>query len=139
MPNLNGVFATLIGYQAGAKCYAKHYGISLQEVRIPNDSDWEGLIKDVHMNLTASWTRITNFTPKISRAYLDKIEPGRTDQYQWRGLTNEPFIFDRSGAVRLSYNDIQEQLPSGGSPGVSQSHFLPLPNHFMKIGDVEET
>jgi hypothetical protein len=133
VPNLNGVFATLVGYQSGARCYAKHYGISLQEVRVPNDSDWQGLIKDIHINIIVVSTRITNFAPRISQTFTATLPPGTTMQFQWKGMSNEPCIFDRSGAVKISYEDIRQGLPSGGSTVVNETHFVSLPDHIVRV------
>jgi hypothetical protein len=133
VPNLNGVFATLVGYQSGARCYAKHYGISLQEVRAPEDSDWQGLIKDIHLNIIAVSTRITQFAPRVSQSFRSTLAPGQTMQFQWKGMSNEPFIFDPSGAIRISFEDIRRGLPSGGSTVKNQSHFVALPDHILKV------
>jgi hypothetical protein len=133
VPNLNGVFATLVGYQSGARCYAKHYGISLQEVRAPEDSDWQGLIKGIHLNIIAVSTRITQFAPRVSQSFRSTLAPGQTMQFQWKGMSNEPFIFDPSGAIRISFEDIRRGLPSGGSTVKNQSHFVALPDHILKV------
>jgi len=137
VPNLNGVFATLVGYQSGARCYAKHYGISLQEVRAPEDSDWQGLIRDIHLNIIAVSTRITQFAPRVSQSFRSNLAPGQTMQFQWKGMSDEPFIFDQSGAVKMSYEDIRRSLPSGGSTVRDQSHFVALPDHILKVDGTE--
>lgn len=49
--NIHGIFASKMGFQSGAILYAQKYGIQLMEVRKPIDSDWEGRIKDIHVEL----------------------------------------------------------------------------------------
>lgn len=48
-------------------------------------------------------------------------------------MSNEPFIFDPSGAIRISFEDIRRGLPSGGSTVKNQSHFVALPDHILKV------
>ncbi len=49
--NIHGIFASKMGFQSGAILYAQKYGIQLMEIRKPFDSDWEGRIKDIHLEL----------------------------------------------------------------------------------------
>jgi hypothetical protein len=48
-----GLMVTKVGYQSGAKDFAKYNGIDLKLVRPPLDSDWNGLVKsiDIHIML----------------------------------------------------------------------------------------
>jgi len=128
IPRLNGIFATLRGYQRGAKCYAKYYGISLQEVRVPNASDWEGLIKDIHIKIHIITKRITNIAVRVSRAL-----PGQEMKFEWGAMTDVPFIFDRSGDVKISYRDLEQRLPCGTTTAINQKYFVALPGHVLKI------
>lgn len=49
--NINGIFVCKEGYQSGAKSFAGFYGINLKELRVPNDSDWEGRIRNIKLNI----------------------------------------------------------------------------------------
>lgn len=40
-----------MGFQNGAIVYAQKYGIQLMEIRHPIDKDWEGRIKNIHLDL----------------------------------------------------------------------------------------
>lgn len=51
--NARGIIVTKTGYQSGAAEFANYYGISLKILRKPNDNDWKGRIKDIHINITA--------------------------------------------------------------------------------------
>ena len=46
-----GILVTKTGYQSGAIETAKINGIILYELREPNDSDWEGRIKTIHLQM----------------------------------------------------------------------------------------
>lgn len=47
-----GVLVTRAGFQAGAKDFAQYHGIGLKLLRAPLEEDWEGLIKNVGVNIT---------------------------------------------------------------------------------------
>lgn len=49
--NIHGIFASKMGFQSGAIVYAQKYGIQLMEIRHPIDKDWEGRIKNIHLDL----------------------------------------------------------------------------------------
>ena len=126
IPNLKGIFATRIGYQSGAKRYAEHYGIKLEEVRVPEKADWVGKIKDIHLTINAVSARVTDFAPRVSQAFRSKLTTGQALKFQWAGMSDAPLIFDKSGAAKISYNDIILSLPTGNTPAVGRKHFVPL-------------
>ena len=51
--NAQGIIVTKTGYQSGAAKFANYYGIGLKVLRKPNDNDWKGRIKDIHINIKA--------------------------------------------------------------------------------------
>jgi len=137
VPGLNGVVATLVGYQSGAKRYAKYYGISLQEIRVPNDSDWDGRMRDIHVTIHIVNPRITTFNPRISAAFRSKMSPGESLQLQHSGLAQDPIIFDRAGNAKLSYEELRRSLPAGLSPVIGRTHFVDLAGHVLRINGVD--
>ena len=46
-----GIFAAKNGFQSGAIKLAKQYGITPVEIRRPNDMDWEGKIRNIHIDI----------------------------------------------------------------------------------------
>jgi hypothetical protein len=46
-----GIFVSRSGFQSGALEYAKHHGIKAYELREPKDSDWDGYIKIIHIEM----------------------------------------------------------------------------------------
>lgn len=51
--NVQGIIVTKTGFQSGAAEYANYYGIDLKLLRKPNDQDWEGRMKDLHLHIIA--------------------------------------------------------------------------------------
>lgn len=58
-----GIFVTRTGYQKGAIDVAKANGVLLYEFREPNEKDWKGKIKTIHLNFHGyvPSTKIANF------------------------------------------------------------------------------
>ncbi len=50
-----GVIVSREGFTSGAIALAKQKNISLVEMREPNDADWEGKIKTIHIMLHSTW------------------------------------------------------------------------------------
>lgn len=64
IPNSSGILITTNGFQSGAQQYAEFYDIGLKLIRRPQDSDWDGCIQIVNVNIDF-----------ISTSYLDlKVE-----------------------------------------------------------------
>jgi len=51
--NCVGIMVTKTGYQSGVVDFAKHNRIGLKLLREPTDDDWEGKVKDIHIEITA--------------------------------------------------------------------------------------
>lgn len=51
--NAQGLIVTKTGYQSGTVQFANYYGIGLKELRKPNDLDWQGRVKDIHIVIIA--------------------------------------------------------------------------------------
>ena len=133
VPNLNGVFATLVGYQRGAKLFAKHYGISLREVRAPTDEDWAGRVRRIHIRLHVVMPKITAFQPRISPAFLQTLGPDASKVVELGFSTDDDIIFDPGGTPVASYEALRQGLPTTGQTASGQQHFVPFPNHTLRM------
>ena len=51
LPGVAGVFVTTVGYASGALDVARANQIGTYVLRAPTDSDWDGLMKTLHVNL----------------------------------------------------------------------------------------
>lgn len=61
LQGVKGIIATKIGFQKGAEDWAKKHGIQAMVIRHPIDEDWEGRVKDIHLNIIASFVDNTRF------------------------------------------------------------------------------
>ncbi|NTW48637.1 MAG: restriction endonuclease [Chlorobiales bacterium] len=64
---IKGIMVTKVGYQSGAKQFAVHHGISLKEIRFPEEKDWEERIKRIEDQLILTAKRIK----KVDEVNLD--------------------------------------------------------------------
>jgi hypothetical protein len=112
IPNLNGIFVTLEGFQAGAKKYAEHYGIELKELRAPKESDMEGRIQNVHIRYHIIMAKIVKMTPKINDAFLVTLDKDEKLLSTFSGTTHDPYIINSAGQKLASYEDMRCDLPT---------------------------
>ncbi|MCL1873353.1 MAG: restriction endonuclease [Clostridiales bacterium] len=107
--NIKGVFVSKYGFQAGAKQFAKYYGISLKEMRPPTDKDWEGRIRT--LDLTISEVYATNIQRKffLDMDWIKKAYPEFT-RLKHSARNNETMIVDSAGNVINSMMDFDNQL-----------------------------
>jgi hypothetical protein len=130
VPNLNGIFATQVGYQSGAKTYAAHYGISLKEVRPPKQHDWEGRIKDIHFEFNILEINIEEFVPLFSESMKQKLN-GQQSLELGFGI-HDPLIFDPNGNPVATYENLRGKLPTDGIPFSGREHTLAFPGHTIR-------
>ena len=86
-----------MGFQSGAIVYAQKYGIQLMEIRHPIDKDWEGRIKNIHLDLclrTIGEIRPQIFVNKTRVAELGIAPP---ENKEFNKLTDQVRIdFDKT-------------------------------------------
>ena len=117
IPNLRGIFATKLGYQAGALKKAQENNIDLLIVREQNDSDWmdeEGnpLVKIVHVDIFGyAPALICSFQPYFDINWIkENTDIDTTKPFQVRGLNNEIFIDDVKKNESYSLYDLSSKL-----------------------------
>ncbi|MBY3522806.1 hypothetical protein GFL85_27215 [Rhizobium laguerreae] len=134
VPGLSGVFATLVGYQSGAKRYADHYGISVKELRAPTETDWNGRVKTIVMTFHIVVPEITKFTPQISQSFLDAMQPDEEISFTAGLSTHEKIVYGPPGTTSsYSYEDLRQMLPHGHDSEKDLTYRLSLPHHIFKI------
>lgn len=69
--NAQGLIKTKTGYQSGVAGFANYYGIGLKVLRRPNDQDWQGRIKDIHIDITAKTVASSEDKPLSVQMFLE--------------------------------------------------------------------
>ncbi len=68
--NCVGIMVTRTGYQSGAAAFCKHYGLALKLLREPTEKDWEGRIKEIHINMIPRVPVSNETHPIVCSLYL---------------------------------------------------------------------
>ena len=68
--NAQGIIVTKTGFQSGAAEYANYYGIDLKLLKRPTDKDWEGRMKDLHLNIIAKSVASSKSKPLVVQMKL---------------------------------------------------------------------
>lgn len=122
--NVTGIMATKIGYQEGAKKFASHHGISLKELRVPNQD--EGIIGELEIQIQAKtrrrlfwideeWAQTNGFDTRQYRMLLDTI--GLSNNKVWEDATHIPLdttsdnIKNEQGEIITNLNLLEKDLP----------------------------
>ena len=121
---VNGIMVTKIGYQKGAKEYAKEYGISLKELRIPKYG--ETIVGEIELHfhvesrqtlfkIDEQWTSEHHINIAGYKQRLDIIGP--INSHKWSKATHIPLpttdniIRDARGQEITSLELLEKQIP----------------------------
>ena len=95
-----GIYITKTGYQKGAKDFAKHHGIKLYEFRQPNEKDWKGKVRDIHIDIEYSTPIVEKINFVIDCEWLkihcknNNIPP--SENYNFRECSEAVFLYDEN-------------------------------------------
>lgn len=95
--NARGIIVTKTGYQSGAAEFANYYGIDLKVLRKPNDADWQGRMKDIHIKIIAKTVVSTEDKPLSVQVKLkakDEAQRLRLEKLNDVGRLNVPSVPD---------------------------------------------
>lgn len=81
MPGVRGLIVTTIGFQKGAVEYAKTHQIGLKVVRPPKDDDWEGRLREVHLDLQIREPELIGCDVQLDREWLLANMTGEPDSF----------------------------------------------------------
>ena len=123
--NVNGIMVTKVGYQKGAKEYAKEYGISLKELREPRTA--ETIIGEIELHfhvesrqtlfkVDEEWAKDHQISIAGYKQRLDMIGLAKT--HKWSTAThiplstNDSFIRDAGGKVITTIEALEKAIPN---------------------------
>ncbi|MDR1198960.1 MAG: restriction endonuclease [Prevotellaceae bacterium] len=134
--NVNGIMATKIGYQSGAKQFADHYGINLKELRFPNDKDWKGRIKTIDIAIQMVIPDIKQRIPLFDNDWLKANIALQKKQitYSLTGLTNEMIIYNEKGEKITDFFELDNKVPCLDKIDKKNlEHIFPFENAFFDV------
>ena len=110
-----GIFVTRTGYQSGAKSVADSNGIKIYELREPTDDDFEGKIKEIHVNLHFQLPQLSQQQPIVDVDWA-KSEKERLDlddgelKIHLEGMEDQIYFKDGQDAPIISFREASQQL-----------------------------
>lgn len=106
-----GIFVSKAGFQKGAIIFAKSHGIELVELRKPEEYDWEGLIKSIHIDLNMYNVRnVEVIDIKIDENW--RLENNIKEFIlKYEGLNTEFYFYNKEKEKEFSLLDLTNKLP----------------------------
>ena len=108
---IRGIYACKNGYQKGAKQFAEAYGIQLMEIRHPTDADWEGRMRDIHIDIHMFTIANPNVKFTIDGKWMRVNYPDEKLITEFCEKTDEVYIEDTSNNTVINMLDIINRLP----------------------------
>ncbi|EJL6325643.1 hypothetical protein CGT77_18075 [Vibrio cholerae] len=128
--NIKGIFVTKKSYQKGAKQFAEYYGISLKEMRYPNESDWEGRAKRIIFNSRCIMNRVKDREIFIDDEWAKQT--GYDSRTPLSGMSDQVFINDRNEGIRQSMLHIEGHLPNDKVEESNRVHLVKYENAYIE-------
>lgn len=113
-----GVVVSRKGFQQGAREFAAAHGILIYELREPQDSDWDGYVREVHieMQLLVPVLHAFQLIPDAEWARSEKQRLGLADTpipIEFRCPLGELVFRREDGSVLTNAGDVVEKLAPG--------------------------
>ncbi|WP_052448000.1 restriction endonuclease [Vibrio rotiferianus] len=128
--NIKGIFVTKKSYQKGAKEFADYYGISLKEMRYPNEADWEGRAKTIVFNSRCIMNRV-----KDREIFIDSDwakQSGYDNTLPLSGMSDEVFINDLKAGSRKSMRHLEGHLPNDKVKETNRVHAVKYEDAYIE-------
>jgi hypothetical protein len=72
MPGTLGLIVTTVGFQKGAIEYAQEHAIGLKIIRPPHDDDWEGRIREFHIDVRLDVPELLDVAVGLNRPWVEE-------------------------------------------------------------------
>lgn len=134
--NVKGILVTKVGYQSGAKRFADYYGISLKEIRLPTEKDWEGRVKIIKINLSAFIADIKKRELVYDYEWLLKnknFTEEEVNSITIYGCSNEILIYNSSSKIITDFHQMQSDLPYEFKEAKALEHNYDFADGFINI------
>ena len=105
-----GVVVSQSGFTADAKRLARSRNISLVELRSPLDADWEGLIRDIHIDFHVEMPEFYDYE------FMQDDLGDKSKSVQVQAMTSE-LLFHISDGRSISLHELTNSIPGISGPG----------------------
>ena len=136
--DIQGIFASRNGFQAGAINVAKAYGIQLMQIREPLESDWKGCIRDI--DVTYVFQSIVNVrtTSYVDLKWAEANGISNENVPNFRGRADFTFIVENKSLPKekkYSLDSLINKLPRD-EEGKDLTHIEKFDDAFIEYDDV---
>ena len=120
---VNGIMVTKVGFQKGAKQYAKEYGISLKELRSPKTGETiigtieihtHAEVRHTRFKVDEEWAKNNNFNLQHHREFYAMLD--YTNAESWKTATHIPLetmnndIVDSEGKRIATLEELEQKI-----------------------------
>ncbi|MBW2942527.1 restriction endonuclease [Zhongshania aquimaris] len=112
--NIQGIFITKTGYQAGAKIFADHKGITLKHLRQPTNEDLKSAGAPPSLNIRGHIFYFTNTVPDVKFDFnwiIANTSMKEGDPFEIAALNCDINIIDAEGNFVKTFLDLENELP----------------------------
>lgn len=123
LDDIEGIMVTKVGFQKGAKEYAKEYGISIKELRPPKNGETIIGTIDIHTHaevrhtrfkVDEEWAKINKFNVQGYREFYAMLD--YTNAENWKSATHIPLetvdhtIIDSKGNSIITLEELEQKI-----------------------------
>lgn len=132
IPGLKGVMVSMLGFQSGAKQFARHYDIGLEEIRSPSEHDWQGRVRNISLEFHVIVAEIKELRIDATQEFLQSLDADEEISLPFEGTTHDAILVDDEGNDVASLEDIRLLLPTDNRSAVGRQETLPFPNRYYR-------
>ncbi len=124
-----GVIVSKSGFTSDAEDLARSRNISLVELRRPLDADWEGLIRDVHIDLHSEVPEFYDYE------FIQEDHKDKSKLVPVQALSSEVF-FHTTGCRSISLHKLTNSIPNTSESGIVYTDGLGF--QWVKLSSLED-
>lgn len=132
--NIQGIFITKTGYQAGAKRFANYQGIELKHLREPTESDLKKFGPPPSLNIRGNIYYISNITCDVKFNFnwvIQNTEIKKDDPLEIAALNCDIKIVDENNSTIKTLQDLEKELPSEFKEELEKHYTFNFVNEYL--------
>jgi hypothetical protein len=127
-----GIVVSRKGFQEGAREFAAGHGILLYELREPEDRDWDGYVREVHLHMEVHAPVVHAFRLVLDSewARIEKARlglPAEPIPVEFRATLGQTLFLEEDGSVFANAGDLVEGYAPGAEKRVAVEHRFDRP------------
>lgn len=140
LPGVRGLIVTTVGFQKGAIAYAKTYGIGLKVIRPPKDEDFEGRIREIHLDIVLNTPLLLELKTFLNAEWAKAQAGGGADMSgSITALADLTKVRDVDSGLVVDVNELWNRAIAENptEPGTEASATLRWKNAFIECPGIQ--